>query len=82
MTGSQLRVEMVNPLDHAEGIKSQMEDWWAPGDMKEVRETMREFGRLARLVSRRASRVDAEKMQQIRRVISDAYKSIEEIIAT
>ena len=65
---------------HAEGIKSQMEDWWAPGDMKEVRETMREFGNLARLVSRRASRADADKMQQIRKVISDAYKNIEEII--
>lgn len=66
--------------EHAEGIKSQMEDWWDPGDMREMRETMREFGQLARLVSRQASRADAAKMQQIKKVISDAYKEIEKIV--
>jgi len=65
--------------EHAEGIKSQMEDWWDPGDMREMRETMREFGHLARLVSRQASRADSAKMQQIRKVISDASKKIENV---
>jgi len=67
---------------YAEGIKSQMEDWWTCCDMREMRETMHEFGNLARLVSRLASRADSDKMQKIRKVIADAYKEIEDMIAT
>ena len=67
--------------EHAEGIKSQMDDWWAPCGMREMRETMRDFGNLARLVSRQASRADSAKMERIRKVIAAAYKEIERVVA-
>ncbi|MBM4454035.1 MAG: PadR family transcriptional regulator [Chloroflexi bacterium] len=67
--------------EHAEEIKSQMEDWWPHVDMREMGETMREFGNLARLVAKQASRADSAKMEKIRKAIADAYREIEKIIS-
>lgn len=66
--------------DFAEKIRSQMRDWWNPDNMKEIRQTMREFGGLGRLVSRQARRASTAHMQRIREIISRAYNEIEDII--
>ncbi len=66
--------------DSAEEIKSQMKEWWNPKEMKGLRETMHEFGRLGQLVSRQARGANSAKMQQIKEIISRAYVEIENLI--
>jgi DNA-binding PadR family transcriptional regulator len=67
-------------VQFAEGVKKQMRDWWNPENAGEMRDTMAEFGRLGRLIGGRLRKVDAEKMQRIRDVISRAYSDIETIL--
>ena len=66
--------------DFAEEIKSHMRDWWNPEDMVEIGETMREFGRLGRLIARQARRTGTEKMRRIQEIISRAYREIEAVL--
>jgi DNA-binding PadR family transcriptional regulator len=66
--------------DLAEEIQSQMRDWWNPKDMHEIKETMREFGRLGQLVARQARKANSAKMQRIKEVISRSYNEIEDIL--
>lgn len=63
-----------------EKIKDHMKGWWNAENLDEIRETMREFGRLARLLSVKARTVDIEELGRIREVISRAYKDIEDIL--
>lgn len=67
--------------EFTEEIKSQMHDWWNPDEIKEIKETMQEFGRLARMVSRQARKVSPDKMRRIRQVISSAGKDIDKILS-
>ena len=59
-----------------EKIESHMKSWWNPENIDDIGETMREFERLAELISVKARTVDTEKLRRIRKVISRAYEDI------
>lgn len=59
-----------------EKIENQMKSWWNSENTDDIGETMREFERLARLLSVKARTVDAKKLGHIRKVISRAYEDI------
>ncbi len=50
--------------------------WWHPENIDDISETMREFERLARLLSDKTRTGDTEKLRHIRKVISRAYEDI------
>jgi len=66
--------------DLADEIKSQMRHLWNPENIDMIGETMGELGQLGRLMGRRLRRLDPEKMQRIRDVVSSAYQQIETIL--
>ena len=57
-------------------IKSQIRSWWNPENIDDIGETMREFSRLAEVLSDKARMADTEKLSRIRKVISRAYEDI------
>ncbi len=59
-----------------EKIKSQMKSWWNPENTDDIRETMREFERLAYLLRDKARTADTEKLSRIRKALSQAYEEI------
>jgi DNA-binding PadR family transcriptional regulator len=59
-----------------EKLKTRMRSWWNPENIDEIGETMREFERLAQLLSIKARTADTEKLSRIRKVISQAYEEI------
>ena len=59
-----------------EEIENHMKSWWNSENTDDIGETMREFERLAQLLSVKARTVDAEKLGRIRKVISRAYEDI------
>lgn len=63
-----------------EKIKDHMKGWWNAENLDDIRETMREFGRLAQLLSVKARTVDIEELGRIRKVISRAYADIKDIL--
>jgi len=63
-----------------EKIKDHMKGWWNAENLDDMRETMREFGKLAQLLSVKARTVDIEELGRIRKVISRAYADIKDIL--
>jgi DNA-binding PadR family transcriptional regulator len=61
-------------------IKGQIECWWGPRNSDDFHETMHEFGKLGRLVGRRAHHTAPEKWSKIKEVISKAGRDIEDIL--
>jgi DNA-binding PadR family transcriptional regulator len=61
-------------------IRDHIRDWIGEDAGKEFRDTMHDLRDLIHLVSRRAHRVNAEKMLKIREVISRAFHDIETIL--
>ena len=59
-----------------EKIENQIRDWCNPDNVDDMRETMNEFDRLARLLRDKARTADAEKLSRIRKAIDTAYKEI------
>lgn len=59
-----------------EKLKNHMKSWWNPENIDDRGETMREFGRLAQLLSAKVRTVDAKKLGRIREIISRAYEDI------
>lgn len=59
-----------------EKIESHVRNWWNQENTEDIGETMREFDRLAKLVSSKAREVDAETLRRIRKVLSGAYEDI------
>jgi len=59
-----------------EKIKSHMKSWWNPENIDDIGETMREFERLAQLLSGKVRTADTEKLGRIRQAISRAYEDI------
>ncbi len=53
-----------------------MKSWWNPENTDDIGETMREFERLAQLLSVKVRTVDTKKLGRIRKVISRAYEDI------
>lgn len=62
--------------EFAERIRNQIRTWWNPENVKDISETMREFERLTQLLSDKARTADTEKLERIRKAISQAYEEI------
>jgi len=62
--------------EFAERIRNQIRSWWNPENIEDVSDAMREFERLAQLLSDKARTADTEKLEHIRKVISRAYEDI------
>lgn len=67
---------------HADGISRHMSDLWGAKGRGEMRDTMVEFRRLARVMHHQhwGRRPDAEKLRRIRGVLSHARDEIEAIL--
>ncbi len=63
-----------------ERVKNYMKGWWNAENIDDIRETMREFGRLARLLSVKVRTVNAEELGRVRKVISRAHEEIKDIL--
>jgi len=59
-----------------EKLKKHMKGWWNPENIDERGETMREFERLAQLLSTKVRTVDTANLERIRKTISRAYEDI------
>ena len=59
-----------------EKIEKYVKRWWNPENIDDIGETMREFERLAQLLSTKARTVGTEKLGRIRKIISRAYEDI------
>lgn len=59
-----------------EKLKNHMKGWWNPENIDDRGETMREFGKLAQLLSVKVRTVDSEKLGRIRQIISRAYEDV------
>jgi DNA-binding PadR family transcriptional regulator len=54
--------------------------WWGPGFGKEFNETFREWGDIARIIGRRARKMDHDKLARIKEIIAQAHRDIEKVI--
>jgi DNA-binding PadR family transcriptional regulator len=66
--------------DFTDEVKSHMRHHWNLENIGIFAQMMAEFGELARMTRRRARRVDPDKMQRIREVISSASEKIKAIL--
>ena len=66
--------------DVVDNIRDNMKDWWSAGRYEDFGETMREFGHLGRVISRKARRLDPEKLADIKEIIARACSEIEDVI--
>jgi DNA-binding PadR family transcriptional regulator len=62
--------------ESGERIASQIESWWNPENIDDVRKTMSEFGKLAGLLRDKARTADTKKLSRMRKVLSRAYTEI------
>jgi len=67
--------------DSADEVRSQMKHRWSFKNIGKMAMMMKEYHALEHLLSQALRRQDAEKMQRIREILSDAYKEIEAIMA-
>ena len=61
-------------------INDRLNDWRNPQNTDAIRETMREFGRVAELLSWEARKMDSEKLGRVREALSRAYADIEDTL--
>jgi DNA-binding PadR family transcriptional regulator len=61
-------------------INDRLNDWKNPQNTEAIRKTMREFGRLAELLSWEARKMDSEKLGRVREILSRAYEDIGDIL--
>jgi DNA-binding PadR family transcriptional regulator len=61
-------------------INDRLNDWRNPENTEAIRRTMREFGRLAELLSWEARKMDSEKLGRVRGILSRAYEDIGDIL--
>ena len=66
--------------DLADEVKSQMRHHWNPENIGAMGQTMRELGKIGRLMSRRLRHADPDKIRRIGEAVSRAYKEIEDIL--
>jgi DNA-binding PadR family transcriptional regulator len=66
--------------DFTDEVKSHMKRQWNPENIGMFAQMMAEFGDLARMTGHRARRVNPDKMQRIREVISSASEEIKAIL--
>lgn len=71
---------LVERKDFIGEIKSRMKHHWNSGNIGATGQTMREFGKLRRLMRHRLRNADLEKIQRIRKILSGAYQEIKAIL--
>jgi DNA-binding PadR family transcriptional regulator len=65
----------------AGGTEEDMKKWCNPEMHHEIHKTMRELGEIARLLGHHARKADtADKLKQVRDILSQAYKDIDGIL--
>jgi DNA-binding PadR family transcriptional regulator len=64
----------------AEDVVSQIDKWWNPEVHGKLQKIMREMWETGRLIGYRAHELDADKLEQIMKVISQTHKDIESIV--
>ena len=74
------RAYLVDQGDVAEQVKKHMREHWPPQHMTGAAETMKEFGRLGKLLAVQARSAGPDKLKRIREVILRACNEIEDII--
>ncbi len=57
-------------------VTNRIRKWWNAENTDDIRETMREFGRLAELFRDKARTANSEKLSRIRKAIASAYGEI------
>jgi DNA-binding PadR family transcriptional regulator len=67
--------------DSADQVRSHMKRKWSFKNIGKMAMMMKEYHALEHLLSQGLRSQDAEKMQRIRQVLSDAYGAIEDILA-
>ena len=63
-------------------VKAQMKNWWGcyGAEFKdEMRDVMRTFGEIGKMIGQKARQAGAEKMPQVKQALADAAKEIERI---
>ena len=68
---------LVERKDLADEVKGRMRHHWNLKNIGVTVQTMREFGKIKRLIRHRFRHADPEKMQRIREILSSAYQEIE-----
>lgn len=71
---------LLEHSDLEQEISDHLDDWRNPENTEAIRKTMREFGRLTELLSWEARKMDSEKLERIRAIISRAYGDIDDIL--
>ena len=67
---------LVEQKEFGQRIKDQIENWWNPENIDDMRKTMREFDKLAHLVIDGVRTADIEKLSYMRKVITGAYEEL------
>ena len=63
-------------------IKNQMKNWWGSWSSEfrhEMRDVMRTLGELGHMIGQQARKAGAEKIPQVKEVLSNAFKDIDKI---
>ena len=71
---------LAKKKDIADGVKSQMKKRWSFKNIGRMAMVMKEYHALENVLGEGLRRLDADKMQRIRQVLSGAYKAIEAIL--
>jgi len=71
---------LTKQKDFTDEIKGQIKRHWNPDNMAEIGKTMNEFGKFRSLFGHRLRKLDPDKMQRIRKIISRAREDIEDIM--
>ena len=66
--------------EREEQFEKRARGWWPPESIEDIRETMREFHRLAELLRSGAHSVNAEKLARVRKAIAHAHEEVEAIL--
>jgi DNA-binding PadR family transcriptional regulator len=67
--------------DSADEVRSQIKHRWSFKNIGKMAMMMKEYHALEHILTQALRSQDAEKMQRVRQVLSDAYKDIEAILA-
>ena len=67
---------LIEQKEFGKRIKDQIESWWNPENIDDIRKTMREFDKLAHLVIDGVRTADIKKLSHMRKVITGAYEEL------
>ena len=67
--------------DTVDKIRDHMRDWWKDRNHEDFRDSLRELRDVARLMGRKAHKLNKDKLSHIKEIISGACKEIEKTLA-